>query len=165
MSSALKECLALFREKPFVLYAGGNLISVAGSGMQAIVTSWLVLQMTGTSLSIALLLIFSTFPGILFSPLIGIFVDRLDRKVLATSMDIFRAAVTVLILLLWEGHWLQAWHLYLAEALISLGDLAFLPAMMALLRELLSKEQLLSANATLGMLLQLGTAFGTAGEE
>ena len=117
----------------------------------------------GTSLSIALLLIFSTLPGILFSPLIGIFVDRLDRKILATGMDVFRAVGTVLILLLWEGHWLQPWHLYLAEAFISLGDLAFLPAMMALLRELLSKEQLLSANATLGMLLQLGTAFGTAG--
>jgi MFS family permease len=162
MTSVLRERVDLFREKPFVLYAGGNLISVAGSGMQAIATSWLVLQLTEANLSIAFLLLCSALPGILFSPLIGIFVDRLDRKFLAASMDVFRAMVTVLLLLLWWLQLLQAWHLYLAESLISLGDLAFVPATMALLRELLSNEQLLPANATIGMLIQLGTACGTA---
>lgn len=160
MYSALKERLDIFHEKPFVLYAVGYMISNAGSGMQFLASSWLVLQLTGASSSVALLLIFSALPGLLFSPLIGLCVDRLDRRFLATGMDMFRLAVAVLILLLWRLNLLQAWHLYLMAFLIALGDQVFLPATTALMRELLSKEQLLSANATVAMMIQLGTAFG-----
>lgn len=160
MYSLLRERLDIFREKPFVLYAVGYMISDAGGGMQFLASSWLVLQLTKASYSVALLLIFSALPGILFSPLIGISVDRLDRRFLAAGMDVFRFAVTALVLLLWWLNLLQAWHLYLMAFLIALGDQVFLPSTTALMREILTKEQLLSANATVAMMIQLGTAFG-----
>ncbi|GHO59408.1 MFS transporter [Ktedonobacter robiniae] len=160
MYSALKERLDIFHEKSFVLYAIGYMISDAGSGMQFLASSWLVLQLSGSNASVAFLLIFSALPGIFLSPIIGICADRLDRRFLAVSVDLFRMLVTAVIFVLWGTNQLQAWHLYLMAFLIAIGDQVYIPATTALMRELLSEEQLLSANATVAMMIQLGTAFG-----
>lgn len=50
----LRERLAIFRVRPYAFYFTGNIVSMTGTGMQLIANGWLALQLTHTSLSVAI---------------------------------------------------------------------------------------------------------------
>jgi len=157
----LRERWKIFTFRAYVLYFWGTTVSMFGTGMQFIANSWLVLQITGSNISVAWVLICSSIPGIFLSPSIGVLVDRLDRKWLAASMDLARACVLIAIPIFWWLGSLQAWHLYLISFLIAVGDQVYNPTVMALIRELIPKEMLLSANTTSGIANQMGALLGS----
>ncbi|MDQ0195352.1 MFS transporter [Paenibacillus wynnii] len=150
----------IFRFRPYVLYFIGHTVSLLGTGMQFIATSWLAMQLTGNNASVAYVLIFTSLPGVVLSPVIGVFVDRFDRKWLAVLMDLFRAAVLVVIPFLWWEGLLEPWHLYTATFLIALGDEIYTPAAMSLIREVLPPKMLLYANSTNAIAMQTGAMLG-----
>lgn len=116
--------------------------------------------MTNTSYSVALLLIFSSLPGILLSPIFGVLIDRIERKLLAVTMDIFRALVLLFVPLLWWFDLLRPWHLYLMAFLIAIGDEMYEPATKALIVEVIPKEMLLIANSATAIAIQIGWSVG-----
>lgn len=162
MSRFLQEQIILLHKKAYALYAVASAVSSIGTGMQFLVDSWLALQLVGANYAVALVLIFSALPGIVLSPVIGLAVDRLDRKFLASGMDLFRGTVLLLVFLLWWFKLLQAWHIYLMTFLMATGDQVFFSSTRGLIREILPKELLLSANATTVTMIQLGMSLGAA---
>ncbi len=152
----------IFGYRPFLLYFIGHSISMLGNGMQFIANSWLALQLTGAGYSVAIVLVAASLPGLLLSPVIGIYVDRFDRRMITVLMDILRALVLAGVVVLWSLGMLVAWHLYLMSFLIALFDEIYAPAAMALIREVVPAEMLLYANSTTTISLQLGTLLGTA---
>ncbi|MBW4082416.1 MFS transporter [Paenibacillus sp. S150] len=153
---------SIFRFRPYLLYFIGHTISMLGTGMQFIATSWLAMELTGNSGAVAYVLIATSLPGILLSPLIGVYIDRFDRKWIAVLMDVFRAAVLVGIPVLWWQGLLEPWHLYTASFLVSLGDEVYTPAAMSLIREVLPPKALLYANSTNTIAMQAGALVGAA---
>nr|WP_281378823.1 MFS transporter [Paenibacillus phyllosphaerae] len=143
-----------------MLYFIGHIISMLGTGMQFIATSWLAMELTGSSASVAYVLIFTSLPGIVLSPVIGVLVDRFDRKWMAVLMDVFRAGVLVAIPFLWWEGLLEPWHLYLATFLVALGDEIYTPSAMSLIREVLPSNMLLYANSTNAIAMQAGVLLG-----
>lgn len=123
---------------------------MTGTGMQYIANGWLALQITHSNLSVALVLMASTVPGVLLAPIVGVYVDRLDRRILAASMDLFRACVLFGIPLLWWLHRLQPWHLYLMAFFPGVGDYTYNASVLGLIREVVPRDQLLLANSTIG---------------
>jgi MFS family permease len=160
MGAHLRERLEVFGYRSYTLYFSGTVVSAIGNGMQFIATSWLALQLTGAVYSIALVLVCSSLPGILVAPVIGVYIDRLNRRLVAAAMDIFRTLVLLAVSFLWWRGLLEPWHLYLMAFLLALGDQAFYPAVMVLVREVIPQRLLLSANATSALALQVGTLTG-----
>ena len=156
----LRERLAIFGIRPYALYFAGHTVSMTGTGMQLIANGWLALQITHTNLSVAIVLIASTLPGVLLAPIVGVYVDRFDRRILAASMDLFRACVLLGIPLLWWLHQLQPWHLYVMAFCLGVGDYTYNAAVLGLIREVVPADQLLLANATTGVAAQVGGAVG-----
>ncbi len=156
----MRERFTIFRVRPYALYFAGHIVSMTGTGMQYIANGWLVLQMTHSNLSVAFVLIASTLPGVLLAPIVGVYVDRFDRKILTASMDLFRACVLLGIPLLWWLHQLQPWHLYLMAFFLGVGDYTYNTSVLGLIREVVPAEQLLLANATTGVAAQVGGAVG-----
>lgn len=156
----LHERLAIFRVRPYALYFAGHIVSMTGTGMQLIANGWLALQLTHTSLSVAIVLMASTLPGVLLAPIVGVYVDRFDRRILAASMDLFRGCVLLGIPLLWWLHQLQPWHLYLMAFCLGFGDYTYNASVLGLIREVVPADQLLLANATTGVAAQVGGAVG-----
>lgn len=152
--------LKIFQNRAYFLYFIGRTVSWIGNSMQFIVNSWLALALTGEIYSIAFVLIASSLPGIIFSPTIGFFVDRVDRKWLAAAMDIFSALVLCIIIFLWYLKLLQVWHLYILSFLLAFADTVYAPSTTGLIRETVSLDELLYANTTSGMALQIGGIIG-----
>lgn len=64
----------------FRLYLGGQLISLTGSWMQQIATSWLAYRVTGSSAAVGATLLLAQLPILLLGPFAGVAGDRFDRQ-------------------------------------------------------------------------------------
>ncbi len=64
----------------FRLYFGGQSISLIGTWMTRIATSWLVYRLTGSALLLGLVGFAGQIPTFLFAPFAGVWVDRLNRQ-------------------------------------------------------------------------------------
>lgn len=159
-SSLWAERIEVLKIRSYMLYFIGTSLSYFGTGMQFIANAWLVLEMTEANVSVAILLICSTLPGILLSPLLGVLVDQYDRKKLAALMDLFRAIVLLCIPIVYWLDFLSVWHLYLMAFLIAVGDIIFQPTVIALIREIIPRHLLMTANTTTQITAQIGSLVG-----
>jgi MFS family permease len=64
----------------FRLYFGGQTISLIGTWMTRLATSWLVYRLTGSALLLGLVGFAGQIPAFLVAPCAGVWVDRLDRQ-------------------------------------------------------------------------------------
>src|SRR5579871_1528046 len=68
------------RHRNFRLFFGGQTISLIGTWMTRIATSWLVYRLTGSSLLLGTVSFAGQIPSFLLAPLAGVIVDRIDRR-------------------------------------------------------------------------------------
>jgi MFS family permease len=90
------------RHQNFRLFFGGQSISLIGTWMTRIATSWLVYRLTGSALLLGLVGFVGQIPTFLLAPFAGVWVDRLDRRkvlvwtqVLAGLQSIILAILTL----------------------------------------------------------------------
>jgi MFS family permease len=98
------------RHRNFRLFFSGQSISLIGTWMTRIATSWLVYRLTGSALLLGLVGFVGQIPTFLMAPFAGVWVDRLDRRnvllwtqALAAVQSLLMAALTLSKLVtIWE---------------------------------------------------------------
>ena len=74
------------RHRNFRLYFGGQTISLIGTWMTRLATSWLVYRLTGSAFLLGIVGFAGQIPTFLFAPFAGVWLDRLNRhKVLVVT--------------------------------------------------------------------------------
>ena len=68
------------RHRNFRLYFAGQGISLMGTWMTRLATSWLVYRLTGSALLLGIVGFAGQIPTFLFAPFAGVWVDRLNRR-------------------------------------------------------------------------------------
>jgi MFS family permease len=68
------------KHRNFRLFFGGQTISLIGTWMTRVATSWLVYKLTGSALLLGTVSFAGQIPTFLFAPFAGVWVDRLDRR-------------------------------------------------------------------------------------
>src|SRR5215469_13195295 len=68
------------RHRNFRLFFGGQSISLIGTWMTRIATSWLVYRLTKSALLLGTVSFAGQIPTFLLAPLAGVTVDRIDRR-------------------------------------------------------------------------------------
>jgi MFS family permease len=68
------------RHRNFRLYYGGQGISLIGTWMTRLATSWLVYRLTGSALLLGVVGFAGQIPTFLLAPFAGVWVDRLNRR-------------------------------------------------------------------------------------
>jgi DHA3 family macrolide efflux protein-like MFS transporter len=150
---------AVFRRRNFSLLWVAQLISVAGSALTALAASILVYRLTGSALSVGLMLMATALPSLLVGLVAGVFVDRWDRKRILIAADLIRAALVGAIPFLVPFG--IAW-LYAIVIVSSAVGQFFNPAHASLLPETASDEELAAANAFMAISSFGSTAIGFA---
>src|SRR5512143_1027811 len=87
---------AVFRNRAFTLLWIGQLVSGMGSALTTLAASIVVFRITGSALSVGLMLIATAGPTVLVGLLAGVFVDRYDRKRILVAADALRAVLIFL---------------------------------------------------------------------
>ncbi len=103
------------RHRNFRLFFGGQTISLIGTWMTRIATSWLVYRLTKSALLLGTVSFAGQIPTFLFAPFAGVLVDRLDRRqVLVWTQTLAMIQSFALAALTLSGHITVGWILALA---------------------------------------------------
>ena len=119
-----------------------------------------VVVLEASNLSSAVSALFLTFlvPSVLFSALAGVYVDRIDRRVMLVVTNALRALVLVGHLGGRRGHL----HVLLLNTVFSIVTVFFAPAEAAMIPVLVPREQLVAANGLFTLTLNGAFALGYA---
>ena len=72
--------LSALRHRNYRLFFGGQSISLVGTWITRIATSWMVYRLTGSNLLLGVVGFCGQIPTLFLAPLAGVFVDRWDRQ-------------------------------------------------------------------------------------
>lgn len=159
----LRAGLSLLRRNPdFRRLYLASFISLGGDWFLLVALFALALELTGSAVSVALLVVSQEIPFFLMSPVGGHLADRLDRRRLMVACDLVRAGLCLGFLLVEDAA--SMWLAYLLLAAISSLSAVFDPASSAAFPNVVDPEDLGPANALFGSLwgtmLALGAAAG-----
>jgi len=103
------------RHRNFRLFFGGQTISLIGTWMTRIATSWLVYRLTHSALLLGTVSFAGQIPTFLFAPFAGVWIDRLDRQqVLVWTQTLAMVQSFALAGLTFSGHITIHWILLLS---------------------------------------------------
>lgn len=116
---------------PFFTIWTGQAFSLLGSSLVQFALVWYLTQKTGSATVLATATLVGILPQIFIGPLVGVLVDRWDRRRMMIFADgISALAVVVLAVLFWLGQ-AQVWHIYALMFLRSVAGGFHWPAMQA----------------------------------
>ncbi len=146
--------------KNFILILQGQMVSTLGDSVYSVALAFFVLQLTGSSTYMGMVLGITTIPRIIFGPLAGAVVDRYNKKALIVLADIIRGVTILLVAFLAFTNALQIWMLFLVAVIDGLCMTFFNPAMETLTSEIVEEKHLLKANSTINMSVSIMDIIG-----
>lgn len=132
--------------RTFTIIWFGQLVSIVGTAMTRFALLIWAYEQTGNATTVALLGFFSYTPYVLASPLAGIWVDRLDRRLVMIFADLAAGLMTISLLLLYSNDALHIWHLFLIQGLSGAFEAFQLPAYTAATTTLIPKRHFTRAS-------------------
>jgi len=150
---------AVLRNRPFLLLwlaqlstqVGGNMVML---GLLVMITS----TYSGSKIAISVLLLCFLAPPIVFSAIAGVFVDRVDKRLVLVVTNVLRGVAFALVFVV-GGNLIL---LYLLMVLVSTITTFFGPAEASMIPFLVPRSQLLAANGLFALTTNASFALGFA---
>jgi predicted MFS family arabinose efflux permease len=148
----------------FRLYFCGQLVSLIGTWMQIIGQSWLVLELTHSSIALGFVSALQFTPILATVLFAGVLVDRLPKhRLLLITQSSSLVQASVLAFLTVSGM-VQLWHIYVLAFTLGLLNAFDQPTRQAFIFELVGKEHVMNAvglnSAQVNMAKLVGPAIG-----
>jgi MFS family permease len=145
--------LRAFRHRSFRIFFAGQGLSILGTWMQTIATSWLVYRLTGSAFMLGLAAAALQLPMLFVAPFAGVWADRLDRRRMLVVVQAAAAVQAVaLAALTWTGA-VQVWHVLAFSLVLGTINAFETPTRQAFLLDMVeSKADLPNAIALQSML-------------
>jgi MFS family permease len=148
--------LDVFRNRPFLLLWLAQAATQIGGNMVIFGLTVVISSSTGSVTAVSALILTFLIPAVLFSALAGVFVDRLDRRLVLMFTNILRGLAFVAIFLIGSHLFL----IYLLNIIVSTITVFFAPAEAAMIPIVVPRKQLLSANGIFTLTLNAAFALG-----
>ncbi len=158
----ISQTLTALRHRNYRLYWLGQLFSVLAMNMEHVAQSWLVLELTNSPLALGLTGLAHAVPTITLTLVGGVVADRKDRRRIMIASQCGSGAIFLCLSLVVATGAAALW-LVMALAFCSGAIRAFdRPSRMALLPEMVPKDDMASAVAVGGTIWQLNRLVGPA---
>ena len=139
--------LELLRAGPFRRYIIGSLISDTGTWMQVMAQGWVMSTLTNKAIMLGLVNLAAGLPTLALTMIGGSAADRFDKRKILIATQIAQIAFALgLGWLVFTGQ-IQIWHVIFFAALLGVSIAFEMPAISALVPELVKREQIASAVA------------------
>tara|TARA_Y100000590_G_C15741605_1_gene1020476 strand:- start:2230 stop:3447 length:1218 start_codon:yes stop_codon:yes gene_type:complete len=150
----------IINNRNFIFLWFGHLISHAGDAIYVIALPWLILDMTGSKMQTALVVVNAYLPAILFGFFAGVIVDKYNRKNIMIVSDIMRFLLVALIPVAISLKFATPVLLGIITFFLSMFATLFYPARDCLIPSIINSDQLHSANAAITLSGQLSHLLG-----
>jgi MFS family permease len=150
--------IEVLRNKRFLALWLAQLATQVGGNMVLFGLTVQVFFLTGQSTSVSVLILSFLVPAVIFSAIAGVYIDRLDRRLILITTNIVRAFAFLALLFVSD----QLVWIYLLTILVSTATTFFGPAEAAMIPVLVTRRQLLPANSLHIFTLQASFFLGFA---
>ncbi|WP_188397692.1 MFS transporter [Sporomusa sp. GT1] len=133
-------------------------ISSIGDWFNHVAMINMVLQLTGTGLSVAFIIACRTIPLLLAGPWLSAWIDRLDKKRIMVAADVLRALFVLGYLFIREPD--DLWIAYSLSGCLALGTVLFDAARLAYMPQIVAAEKLVTVNSIYSFTFGVTIAFG-----
>ncbi len=119
----------------------------AATAMHAdlVARSWLVYELTGSSLSVAGVNLARAAPMLAIGLFGGVAADRWDRKRLLLIIQVWSLLLNAAMAIIVIGGWIEMWHVYLLAFLLGSGMAMNQPVRTSIIPQLIPRDRLLNA--------------------
>jgi MFS family permease len=148
------------RHRDFRLLWTGQTLTLLGSFVSQVAYPFQIFQLGGSALELGALASIFTGSSLVFLLLGGAIADRVPRRRLIVITELASGLISGSIALLGYAGALQIWHLYVGVALFGAATSFSVPAIGALIPELVPEEILVPGNAIRGMSRQASRTGG-----
>ncbi|MFP3411695.1 MFS transporter [Bacillus sp. SIMBA_074] len=145
--------------KEYKIFIFGLLISRLGDSLYIFALPWIAFQLTGSAVIMSSLFAINVLPIVLFGPLVGVIVDRYDRRKLLWIADIASIILVSLVPILHSLHLLEIWHLYVITFILAVMSMLFDVTTVTFIPQI-AGASLTKANSLYQMVNQLSSLFG-----
>ena len=130
----------------------GQILSLLGTAVSQFgLQLWIFDASGGRATPMTLIGFFWFVPMVIFTPLVGVMVDKANRKLMMMLSDLAAALTTLVVLVLLSTGHLQVWHLYITAFISGTFEGFQWPAYSAAISTMLDKKNYTRANAMLDL--------------
>jgi MFS family permease len=156
----MQRAFAAFTYRDFKVLWFGAFTSTVGTWMQKVAQSWLVFELTKSSLYLGLDDFLGQLPILLFTVVGGVIADRHDRRHLLLGSQYVQMATAFTLALLVFTHQVQIWHILALSFTAGVAQAFGGPAYQSLVPSLVHKKDLPNAIALNSIQFNLARVFG-----
>ena len=127
---------------PFFTIWTGQQFSLVGSSVLQFALVWWLTQLTGSATVLAMATMMWVIPQVFLGPIVGAYVDRLNRRVVMIVADSLIALVALWLAYLFWADAMQVWHVYAALLVRAIGGLFHWSTMQASTSLMVPEEHL-----------------------
>ena len=150
------------RHSNFRLFWLNGATQAMAQGMQFLILGWLVLDITGSSYQLGLVVFAFGLPNIPFALLGGVVADRANRLKLLILTRICVSTLIFALAILRISDLLDIWHVYAVVFLLGTIQGLNMPARQAIVADLVERDDMMNAVALHTMVNQTGQIIGPA---
>jgi MFS family permease len=150
--------LGVFRNASFLRLWLSQAATQVGGNMVLYGLTVIVVNSTRSNTAVSLLVLSFLVPAVLFSAVAGVYVDRIDRRLILIATNVLRGALFVALFLVGDNLAL----ILLLNVSVSTITVFFAPAEAAMIPSLVRRDQLLAANGIFTLTLNAAFALGFA---
>ena len=157
-----RQMISSLRQRNYRLFFFGQIVSVAGTWMQTVAQSFLVLDLTHSGTQLGLTTAVRFLPLLLFGPLGGLFADRRDKqRVLLVTQTLAGLLAGAFAILIATGS-IRLWIVYLLALALGFVNVFDNPARQSFISEMVSAPDLPNAVTLNSVAMNMARVFGAA---
>ncbi len=141
------KALALLKAGPFRRYIIGSAISDTGTWMQVMAQGWIVSTLTNKAIVLGMVNFAAGLPTLALTMIGGSAADRYDKRKILIATQIVQIALAIILGWLIMAGRIQIWHVIVLAALLGIAIAFEMPAISALVPELVRRDQIATAVA------------------
>jgi MFS family permease len=123
------------------LFFSGQSVSLIGTWMTRIATSWLVYRLTGSALLLGLVGFAGQIPSFLLAPFAGVFIDRWDRHRLLVVTQVLAMLQSAALAALTLAGMINIWHVLVLSLFQGVINAFDMPARQSFVVEMVEKRE------------------------
>jgi MFS family permease len=151
------------RHRNYQLFFSGQSVSLIGTWMTRIATSWLVYKLTGSALLLGVVGFAGQIPSFVLAPFAGVLVDRWNRHRLLVVTQILAMIQSLALAILALTGFIKIWHIILLSIFQGIVNAIDMPARQAFVVEMVEKrEDLPNAIALNSSMVNAARLLGTS---
>jgi MFS family permease len=157
-----RQTFAALRHRNYNLWFRGQLVSLMGTWMQQTAQAYLIFELTRSPAYLGYVGFAAGVPAWLFTLYGGVIADRVEkRKLLLVTQTSMMLLAFILAALVFSGL-VQPWHILVLAFGLGIANAFDAPARLAIVSEMVSREDLINAIALNATMFNTGSAIGPA---